>query len=362
MRKITALLLCIVMLIPIASCGGNDGPKEITILTLNDYLPKETINEFTSDTGIVVNNVTASSYDEIQQLILQNPAAYDLVIACDYVMNDLVKGNLLQEIDYKKFENDKYVISGYKGKYFDPQNKFTIPYAAIGVLIGYHPYETGIIIDSYADLLAPDLKNSVVYADDYELIVGISNMLAGHDAWRVEEDMNDTIRIMHALADNRHKTSSTYLEDPLISGAASVGLLYTSQLGYALYANPELEIVYPKEGFFASIDSMAIPAGADGKNYAMQFINYAHDPVVNGKLAQNLLYSSTNISGKQFMDEEYRTDGYNIKNDMTNDCILFPKLSESDEQRFKNIYTYHFKNYKKDAEQPLEVQPAAPAQ
>ena len=168
MKKITALLLCILMLIPLAGCGGNDGPKEITILTLSNYLPYDTIKEFTEDTGIAVNQVTASTYEEITEMVAQNPAAYDVIIACDYAMDTLVKGNLLQEIDYKKFPNDKYVIPGYKGKYYDPENKFTVPYASVGVLIAYNPYEAGIIIDSYADLLAPSLKDSIVF-------IGISN-------------------------------------------------------------------------------------------------------------------------------------------------------------------------------------------
>lgn len=349
MKKITALLLCFIMLISLTSCGENDGPKEITILTLDNYLPQETIKEFTEDTGIAVKQVTASTYEQIQEMVEKNPSAYDVVIASDYIMDSLVKGNLLQEIDYKKFPNDKYVIPGYKGKYYDPENKFTVPYASVGILIAYNPYEAGIIIDSYAGLLAPSLKDSIVFADDSEVLVGISNLIVGKDAWHVAEVMDDTIKILHALSDNSYTVpANAYAEDALISGDASVGLLYTSQLGYAMYANPELEIVFPKEGFLASIDSMAIPAKADGKNYAMQFINYAHDPVVNGKLAQNISYSTTNISGKQFMDEEYRNDGYNMKNDRVAECILFPKLEETTARRFENLYRQHFINYRKN--------------
>ena len=362
MKKITALLLCIVMLISLTGCGENDIPKEITILTLSNYLPTDTIKDFTADTGIAVKQVTASSYEEIQQMVEQDSSAYDVVIACDYVMDALVKGKLLQEIDYKKFPNDKYVTPGYKGKYFDPQSKFTVPYAAIGVLIGYDPAKAGIIINSYADLLAPSLKDSVIFIDDYEVVVGIANLLAGKSV-DYSENLNDTVKICKALSKSRYPISGDveYPEDLLVEGQASVGLLYTTQLGYAISANPNLEIVYPKEGFLASIDSLAISSGSDAKASAMKFINFIHDPVTNGKAVQEIGYSSANISGKQFMDEEYRNDGYNIKNSNADQCILVPKISNDARIQMQWCYNNRFLNYEESTDVPQQQAPSEQA-
>lgn len=343
MRKITAVLLCILVVFSVSGCSDNNIPEEITLLTLDSYLSPDSLKEFTETTGIKVNNITASSYEEIQEMVEKDPSCCDLIIACDYVLNSLVKGNFLQEIDYKKFEHSKYVIPGYTGKYYDPENKFTVPFAAIGVLIGYNPYEAGIIIDSYADLLAPDLEGSVVFPDDPSIVVGISNIILGETPHTIA-DPNKTVKILNSLAKNNHILSenSLYPEDALVKGEASVGVLYTSQLGYAVASNPEIEVVYPKEGFFASIDGLAIPSGADGKEFAMEFINYVHDPVINGKLAQEIVYSSANISGKQFMDEEYRNEGYNIKNDKAEECILFPEQDEKLEAKFRSLYKNQF--------------------
>lgn len=344
MKKITALLLCFVLILSVSGCGEDKGPKEITLLTLSNYMPKDTLNEFTEKTGISISHVTAASYDEIEAMVKKDPSAYDLVITNDSTLNSLTEQNLLQEIDYKKFDNSKYVVEGYKGKYYDPENKYTVPYAAVGVLIGYDPELTGIIIDSYADLLAPELKDSIVFADDHTAMVGIANMALGRNPDFYTPNMFDAANILASLSKNFCSSSkdTAYVEDALVSGDASVGVLYTIQLGYAVAANPKIEIVYPKEGFICSIDCMAIPNGADGKDYAMQFINYAHDPVVNGKLCQEIGYSSTNTSGKQFMDEEYRNDGYNIKNDKAGEGLLFPKQENAAKQKFEGLYNQYF--------------------
>ncbi|MBQ7040307.1 MAG: extracellular solute-binding protein [Clostridia bacterium] len=344
MKKIVSVILCIILVLSVSGCGGDKGPKEITILTLENYLPEDQLKEFTKSTGIAVNNVTVSTYEEIQAAVEQNPASYDLVIACDYVMDALVKGNHLQEINYKKFDNYKYVMPGFTGKYYDPDNKFTVPYAAVGVLIGYNPAKAGIIIDSYADLLAPDLKNSIVFTDDAEAIVGVANMALNYAPDYYVEHMPDVAKILTTMAGNYSIASQkfAYAEDALIDGIASVGVLYSTQLGYVVASNPDIEVVYPKEGFNCSIDSIAITSGADAKDAAMKFINYAHDPAVNGKLTQEIAYSSTNISGKQFMDEEYRNDGYNIKNDKAETGIIGKPLSEPAKEKFTTLYKAYF--------------------
>jgi len=360
MKRITALLLCIVLILSVSGCGGDKGPKEITLLTLTDYIPKDILNEFTEKTGIKVSHVTASSYDEIKTMVEKDPSAYDLVIACDYVIDAMVKGKLLQEIDYKKFENSKYVVPGYTGKYYDPENRFTVPYAAVAILIGYNPYDSGIIIDSYGDLLAPTLKNSIVFTDDPSVIVGISNMAIGKSPNYYNVSMPDTGKILRGLRQNAYvpATSTDFPEDALINGDASVAVLYSMQLGYAISSNTEIEIAYPKEGFIYSIDCMAIPSGADGKDYSMQFINYAHDPVVNGKLCQEIGYSSTNTSGKQFMDEEYRNDGYNISNDKAGEGVLFLSQTQDEKNKFVNLYKEQFLNKLLPTESPVTEQPA----
>lgn len=343
MKKIIACLLCLVIVFSITGCGGDKSPKEITILTFPEYVSTSVANNFTNDTGIKVNMVSAETNEEIINMLAANPGAYDMVIASEHAIDNMVKKNLLQEINTNKIENYKYVNPGYTGRYYDPENRYSVPYSVAGLLIGYNPEKAGIIIDSYADLLAPDLKKKVVFANEPNAIMGIANMVLGN-APEHEKDMENVAKILNTLAGNSYALpeSLEYPEDALISGDAVAGLLFTSQVGYAMTANPQIEVVYPKEGFIITIDSMVIPAGADGAKFALQFMNYLHDPEVNGKAMQEIGYSPTNISGKQFMDKEYRNDGYAIKPDEAENGVFMPPLSEAVQERFTLIYNRHY--------------------
>lgn len=340
MKKIISLLLACVLAVSLFGCNDSNTPQEITVLSYADYIPKDIIKDFTEKTNITINYVSAEDNDAIEAMLSAPSADYDLVITSDYVIHNLVQKNMLQPIDYSKFENNKYVNKGFTGKYYDPDNKYTVPYCAAGILIGYDPYSAGIYVDSWADLLAPELKGKITFLNDRDGVVGVANMIMGKDPNYIE-DTDSTFNILRALAKSAVPDSADeqYPEDALATGKAAVGVLFTSQLGYATAVNRNIEIVYPKEGFICSIDSMAIPSTCDNTDAAMQFINYVHDPVNNGKLTESLGLSSTNISGKQFMGDDYRdSKGYHIESNEAKNGVFFRQMSKENIETFENLF------------------------
>ena len=51
----------------------------------------------------------------------------------------------------------------------------------------------------------------------------------------------------------RDRIQDTNTQNALLNGEASVGILYTSQVIAALAENPDLKVVYPKEGLGLSL-------------------------------------------------------------------------------------------------------------
>ena len=52
------------------------------------------------------------------------------------------------------------------------------------------------------------------------------------------------------------------LQDDLISGEISAGVMYTSQVTMACLANPDLKVVYPSEGIGFGIMAQFVPVNA----------------------------------------------------------------------------------------------------
>lgn len=341
--SVLCVLLSLALVLPLSGCSNE--PKEITLLTWKDYVPEQILKDFTESSGIKVNVVTAETNEDMLGMIEKDPSAYDLAIVADYAADKLVQKKLLAEIDTKDMENYKYVSDGYKSKYYDPDNKYTVPYSTAGILLAYDKTKVPFEITSFAQLLDPALKNTTSYVDDANAIAGIANMILGESPDK-SNDTSNMIKIVKKMADSIYSADSETPEEALANGEASVGVMFTSQLGYATAANPNLEIVYPKEGFIYSIDVCVIPSGAKAPKNAGKLIDYMQDPMVNGKIMPEINCSTTNTSAVQFMEDTYRNSkGYNIDPSKAGEGVLFRPLDEESQKKFNYIQKKYFKEY-----------------
>jgi spermidine/putrescine transport system substrate-binding protein len=59
----------------------------------------------------------------------------------------------------------------------------------------------------------------------------------------------------------------------------------------------------PKEGGLAWLDTMAIPAGAENKDQAYEFINFMLSPETGGMFANNTGYNSAAVRSENFLND-----------------------------------------------------------
>ena len=87
------------------------------------------VNElFTKKTGIKVNYTTFQSNEEMLAKILGGGASYDVIFPSDYVVEKLIKKNMLAELNFENIPNYNLVNKILKNLDFDPENKFAVPY------------------------------------------------------------------------------------------------------------------------------------------------------------------------------------------------------------------------------------------
>lgn len=342
MKKLICLLLIGILILSFSGCGEKL-PEQITVLTWKDYVPANVLEDFTQETGINVKVRSVETNEEMLEELRVNNAAYDMVILSDYAADAAIKEDLLQKTDFSDMENLRYVNPAYQSKYFDENNEYTLPYSVAGILIAYDTETSGIVIDGYDDLLAPELHGAVVFLNDESALLGITNLILGKESDSTES-LDQNIEVLKSLKNSAMHIGGLYPEDKLISGEAKVGVMFTSRLGYATMLREDLEVVYPKEGFLYSMDVMAVPKNAKGSAGSYLLMNYIQDPMVNGKIIPEISCSTTNLSAEQFMEAEYRnSDGYNIAPDKALKGVLMREISEQKQQEFSAIYKQYFK-------------------
>lgn len=280
--------------------------KDLVIYTWENMFPQEVLDGFTKETGI---KVVYSNFDSdetmLEKLSQAKGGTYDLVFADDYIIEQAVKTGLAQELDKNILTNLGNVNPLYQSQFYDPENKYTIPYGAGIPLIVYDPTAVSKEITGYADLWDPEFKDSVALVANYRVINGITLLTMGKSM--NEKDpavIAEAGKKLLTLAPNVRMIQDDNTQNALLNGEASVGFLYTSQVTQALASNPDLKVVYPKEGLGFGIIAGFIPSQAPNKDAANQFLNYILQPENAAKCTEYIGYYSTNKAADSLVSQK----------------------------------------------------------
>lgn len=316
MKKFIAILLAAALTAgAMAGCsqGGGQagGSKEVNIFTWDGYIPQDVMDGFTEQTGIKINMSNFESNEEmLTKLEATNGGDYDIVIASDYII-DIArkKGNLLKELDKSKIPNYENIDPAYQSQFYDPENQYTVPYGPGTPLIVYDPSIVKIDIQGYEDLWNPELKDSIVAMDDARNMIGITLKTMGKSFNETDPAVLEQAKEkLLQLKPNIRTLSMNNLQDVILSGEASVGYMFASQVVLAVQGNPELKVVYPKEGMGFGIDNIFVPAQAPNLDNAYAFINYVLDPEVGAKISSQIQYMCPNKASEEYLPEEYKSN------------------------------------------------------
>ena len=331
-KKIFAAVLCAASVAAYVTPAYADD-SELVLYTWQGMFPQEVLDDFESETGI---KITYSNFDTdetmLEKVSMAKGGDYDVVIADDYILEKVIQEGLAEKLDKDKLSNFENINSLYQGQFYDPTDEYTVPYGAGIPLIVYDPDEVDIDIEGYNDLWDPSLEDSIALTANYRVINGITNLALGKSMNEEDVDsIKETGKKLLELAPNVRMIQDDNTQDALLNGEASVAFLYTSQVTSVLAENPDLKVVYPKEGLGFGIMGMFIPSDAPDKDAAYQFVNYILQPEVSAKCFDYIGYYCTNKAADELVDPNLV-----VPEDVTKGEIIQNVSAEADEQYNKN--------------------------
>lgn len=331
-KRIFAAVLCAVSVAAYVTPAYADD-SELVLYTWQGMFPQEVLDDFESETGI---KITYSNFDTdetmLEKVSMAKGGDYDVVIADDYILEKVIQEGLAEKLDKDKLSNFENINSLYQGQFYDPTDEYTVPYGAGIPLIVYDPDEVDIDIEGYNDLWDPSLEDSIALTANYRVINGITNLALGKSMNEEDVDsIKETEKKLLELAPNVRMIQDDNTQDALLNGEASVAFLYTSQVTSVLAENPDLKVVYPKEGLGFGIMGMFIPSEAPDKDAAYQFVNYILQPEVSAKCFDYIGYYCTNKAADELVDPNLV-----VPDDVTKGEIIQNVSAEADEQYNKN--------------------------
>ena len=308
MKKIVSLLLALALFAGVSlSLVQAEEEKILNLFTWATYIDDDTLARFTEQTGVKVNYTHFSSNEEMLLKMSAPGNEFDVILASDYAINMLRKDGKLQKLDHSLLPNYSNLDPAFLGQYYDENNEYTVPYTAGTPLIVYNPDLVDIEITGYEDLWNPALKDSIVVIDDARNIVGITLKTLGYSFNTTnDEELAQAREKLMALRPNIRAFNYDTPHNDMISGEVSVGYMFTPFVLLAMDGNPNLKVVYPKEGMGFGIDSLVIPANAPHPKNAHLLFNYLLDSQVAGNTAGMQYYLSPVKTAYEFIPDYLR--------------------------------------------------------
>jgi len=313
---VLAIVLCVA---PLSGCAGTE-EQELIIYTWAEYIPDSVIQGFEEETGIrIIYNNFETNEEMLAKLETAKGGDYDLILASDYIIKLAADQGLVGELDKSKIENYKNIDPIYQGFFYDPENKYTVPYAPGIPLIVYNPETVTCEMTGYKSLWDESLKGRVAMMDTQRVVNGITLKTLG-ESFNTEDldKIREAGEQLKALAPNIRLLSNDQTQTHLISGEVDAALLFTSQVAETLIAKPDFKVCYPEEGLGFGVDALFIPSNAPHADAAHKFLNYILQGEVGADISTQVWYLCPNQASYECLPEEFQNSLRIEASDITN--------------------------------------------
>jgi len=263
---------------PFAVMPANPVPmtgETISVYNWGDYIDSEAIDIFEAETGIRVIYETYETNEDMYAKIAMGGSSYDVIVPSDYMIERMIRENLLQPINWNNVPNVKNIDPRFTHESYDPEFKYSVPYTwgTMGLL-----YNTETVLtapDSWDILLDPEYKMDMFMLNAPRDTTAIALVMCGHDL-----NSTDPAHLADAkklLIDQKPLVLAYVVDevkDKMIAGEASVALVWSGDATFCMSESDTLDYVVPKEGSNIFYDSMCIPKNARNVSGAEKFIDF----------------------------------------------------------------------------------------
>lgn len=283
--------------------------RVLNIATWSELIDAEYVREFEKESGIKVN---LSYFDNNEELLLKfratKGAGYDLILPSDYVVGFLLKEDLVKPIDKSKLNFWDRLHPRFLNAYFDPNNKYTIPFfvSLYGLAIDTEFFKSIDLKNVSWSLIfkQPEPPFTVAMSDSAREIIllgalylfGNTNDLNKEKLHQIQELLIQQKNWVSAYSEFR----ADYL---LLSGTSPVAIMTSPYLFRLFTLFPRFKFVVPTEGSFMVTDSFVIPKKSDKDELIYKFLNFIYSKESIKHHFTRFAFFSTTIELEEWLNE-----------------------------------------------------------
>ncbi len=236
---------------------------------------------------------TFSSNEDMYAKLSSGSVSYDVVVPSDYMIERLIKEDMLAPLNYENIPNIVNIAPEFYGEnaefdYYDEGNVYSVPYfyGMIGII-----YNKTMVdeedLGSWELMWNPKYKGNILQFNNSRDAFGTAQYKLGLDV-----NSTDEKQWRLALEELREQKDIVqgYVMDEIFNkmegGSAAIAAYYAGDFLAMHENNEDLGFFYPKEGTNLYVDAMCIPKTRKNKDLAEAYINFmlTEEPAVANAL------------------------------------------------------------------------------
>ncbi|MBS4535461.1 ABC transporter substrate-binding protein [Clostridium sp. D2Q-14] len=289
--------------------GCGEEKAQLYVYNWGDYIDEDVLDEFEEEYNVEVVYETYPTNEEMYVKINQGGTKYDVAIPSDYMIEKMIKEDLLHKIDMNNIENYDNVADRFKNLDFDPDNEYSVPYmwGTVGIL--YNEKMVDEEVNSWNILWDEEYDDEILMLDSQRDSFAIALKKLGYsintnNEEELEEAKDELIKqkdLVLAYVGDEGK-------DMMVREEAALSVAWSGDATYLMEENENLNYVIPKKGSNLWYDNMVIPKTSENKELAEKFIDFMTRPDIALKNTEYIGYSTPNKKAMEELDEELRNN------------------------------------------------------
>ena len=289
---------------------STSGLPELAVLTWEEYIDPEIIEEFEAAHGVRVRFVHyQDDQDRDERLEANGTRGFDLVLVNEQALMIYRKKGWIAPLSLDEMPNLAHIDPTWFERY-PVAHGYTAPYFWGTTGIIYRRDMLPHPLTGWKDLFDPPfaLRGKLQMPRDQKELVGPALQALGYSMYSDRLVEYDEARrlLLRQQPYVRHYGTPVLSGDALIvQGEVAAAVTYSGDAMMLQEQNENLEYVIPKEGSSLWMDFFIVMMSSSQKELAYRLLDYLNEPEVAARNAEYVYYATPNLTAKQHVSSEY---------------------------------------------------------
>lgn len=289
--------------------------RVLQLFNWNNYIAPETIQRFEALCDCHVEQDYFSDNEEMLAKLAAGATGYDLIVPTGNAMDTLIRQGVLIPLDNTLLPNLKNIHPAYLKTRFDPDNRYSVPYAYTLTLLGFNAgkmRELGLPVDTWAVIFEPEylkkIKGRVTVLDSPRELMAAALLYLGYAAndqdeahWNQAKELIIRAKPYWAAFSNTSYIREIAIGDLWVVHGYSNDLFQAALDAQKTGRHFTIDYAIPKQGAVMSLDSMVLHKSGKHPDLAHQFINFMLDGRNSAELTNLIGSGNPNMAAKPFI-------------------------------------------------------------